>query len=315
MDMKNQSKSQSSNQRNEVYSSITNQIIASIENGVGEVQLPWHRKGFSIARPSNVQSKNSYNGVNIISLWIAAYINGFEHGIWGTYKQWQDRGAQVRKGEQSSLIVFFKDIDVENENGEENSRYSIARASHVFNVAQVDGFEIDVGEPQIDKIIACENAEHFVQATNAKIEIGGMHAFYRPSTDSITMPDRHRFIGTDNASPSEGWYSTLLHELTHWSGASHRLDREFGERFGDNKYAMEELVAELGSAFLCSELGISPQPREDHACYINNWLQVLKQDSRAIITAASKASKASEYLKALIANNHHITEAAEYLLC
>ena len=309
MDMKNQSKSQSSNQRIDVYTSITNQIIASIENGVGEVQLPWHRKGFSTARPFNVQSKNSYNGVNILSLWIAAYINGFEHGIWGTYKQWQERGAQLRKGEQSSLIVFFKDIDLENENGEENSRYSIARASHVFNVAQVDGFEIDVGEPQIDKIIACEKAERFVQATKANITIGGMRAFYSPSSDSITMPDRHRFVGTETSTPTEGWYSTLCHELTHWSGASHRLDREFGNRFSDNKYAMEELVAELGAAFLCSKLGISIVPRDDHASYINNWLLVLKNDPKAIFTASSKASKAADYLISFL-NQSNLSEAA-----
>ena len=307
--MKNQSKSQSSNQRFDVYTSITNQIITSIENGVGDVQLPWHRKGFSIARPSNVQSKNSYNGVNILSLWIAAYINGFEYGIWGTYKQWQERGAQVRKGEQSSLIVFFKDIDVENENCEENSRYSIARASHIFNVAQVDGFKIDIDEPQIDKIIACENAERFVQATCAKITIGGMRAYYSPSSDSITMPNRNRFLGTDTSTPTEGWYSTLCHELTHWSGASHRLDREFGNRFGDNKYAMEELVAELGAAFLCSKLGISIVPRDDHASYINNWLQVLKNDPKAIFTASSKASKAADYLTSFL-NQSTLSEAA-----
>ena len=117
------------------------------------------------------------------------------------------------------------------------------------------------------------------------------------------MPDRHRFVGTETSSPTEGWYSTLFHELTHWTGSSNRLARDFGKRFGDNRYAMEELVAELGAAFLCAELGISPQPRQDHACYINNWLQVLKQDSKAIITAASQASKASDYLLAKFKEN------------
>ena len=294
MDMKNQSKSSIS--RFDVYETITNQIISAIESGVGDVQLPWHRKGFSTARPFNVQSKKAYNGVNILALWIAAYTSGYEHGIWGTYKQWQERGAQVRKGEASSVIIFFKDIEVENQNGEDPTHYSIAKASRVFNVAQVEGYEMPASEPQIDKIIACENAERFIVSTNAKINFGGARACYSPSSDTISMPDRHRFVGTETSSPTEGWYSTLFHELTHWTGSSNRLARDFGKRFGDNRYAMEELVAELGAAFLCSELGITQQPREDHACYINNWLQVLKQDSKAIITAASQASKASEYL-------------------
>ena len=293
MDMKNQSNS--SNSRFDVYSTITNQIISEIENGVRDVQLPWHRKGFNISRPTNVLTNKAYNGVNIIALWLSSYVFGYEHGIWGTYKQWQERGAQVRKGEASSVIIFYKDIETQNDQGDE-THYSIARASRVFNIAQVDGYELPQSEPQIDKVIACENAEQFIQSMNAKIEIGGTRASYSPSSDKISMPDRHRFVGTETSTPTEGWYSTLFHELTHWTGSSNRLVRDFGKRFGDNRYAMEELVAELGAAFLCTELGISPQPRQDHACYINNWLQVLKQDSKAIITAASQASKASEYL-------------------
>ena len=300
MDMKNQSNS--SNSRFDVYSTITNQIISAIENGVGDVQLPWHRKGFNISRPTNVLTNKAYNGVNIIALWLSSYVFGYEHGIWGTYKQWQERGAQVRKGEASSVIIFYKDIETQNDHGDE-THYSIARASRVFNIAQVDGYELPQSEPQIDKVIACENAEHFINATNAKIEIGGTRACYSPSSDKISMPDRHRFVGTETSTPTEGWYSTLFHEFTHWTGSSNRLARDFGKRFGDNRYAMEELVAELGAAFLCAELGISPQPRQDHACYINNWLQVLKQDSKAIITAASQASKASDYLLAKFKEN------------
>ena len=298
--MKNQSNS--SNSRFDVYSTITNQIISAIENGVGDVQLPWHRKGFNISRPTNVITNKSYNGVNIIALWLSSYVFGYEHGIWGTYKQWQERGAQVRKGETSSVIIFYKDIETQNDQGDE-THYSIARASRVFNIAQIDGYELPQSEPQIDKVIACENAERFINATNAKIELGGTRACYSPSSDKISMPDRHRFVGTETSSPTEGWYSTLFHELTHWTGSSNRLARDFGKRFGDNRYAMEELVAELGAAFLCAELGISPQPRQDHACYINNWLQVLKQDSKAIITAASQASKASDFLLAKFKEN------------
>lgn len=291
-----------------VYEAITSQIVASIENGVGEVQLPWHRKGFNIGRPSNVKTNNTYNGINILALWLSSHINGYEHGLWGTFKQWSEKGAKIKKGEKSTIIVFYKDFVKEGE-GDEVTHYSVAKASRVFNIAQVEGFEIPNQEPQIDRIDPIEFAEQFVIATRAKISIGGTRAFYSPSSDSITMPDRHRFVGTDTSSPTEGFYSTLFHELTHWTGASHRLDREFGDRFGDNKYAMEELVAELGAAFLCSQLGISIQPREDHATYINNWLQVLKKDPKAIFTASSKASKASDYLMSFLEQSS-LAEAA-----
>ena len=143
---------------------------------------------------------------------------------------------------------------------------------------------------------ASQAAEAFIAATDAKISIGGDRAFYRPSADIIAMPDRHRFIGTETSTATEGWYSTLLHEMTHWSGASHRMDRTFGKRFGDDAYAMEEMVAELGAAFLCGDLGITAEPRPDHAAYIGNWLRILKSDRKAIFTAASAANKAAEFL-------------------
>jgi len=135
-----------------------------------------------------------------------------------------------------------------------------------------------------------------VRATGATITTGGMRAFYSRSTEAITMPDRHRFVGTDTSSASEAWYSTLLHELAHWSGAERRLARTFGERFGDDAYAMEEMVAELTAAFLCGDLGISAEPRADHADYIGHWLRILKADRKAIFAAASAANKAAEFL-------------------
>lgn len=295
----------SPNERFDVYTAITNQIISAIEAGSGDnVQLPWHRNGGSIQRPTNILSKKAYRGVNTVALWAAADACGFEHGIWGTYRQWQEKGAQVRKGEKSSVIIFYRDLHP-NESAssgnddEQQNRFFVARASRVFNVAQVDGYEIAPSEPAIDRIDPCERAEQFIQATGANITVGGTRAFYNRATDSITMPDRHRFVGTETSSASEGWYSTLLHELTHWSGASSRCDRTFGKRFGDNAYAMEEMVAELGAAFLCGDLGITAEPRADHAEYIGHWLRILKADSKAIFTAASAANKATEFLTRL----------------
>ena len=169
----------------------------------------------------------------------------------------------------------------------------------MFNVAQVDGFVLPEAEPVIDHIDPCMTAEAFVAATGANITIAGDRAFYNRATDSITMPDRHRFVGTKTSTATESWYSTLLHELTHWSGAEGRCARTFGERFGDDAYAMEEMVAELGAAFLCGDLGITAEPRADHADYIGHWLRILKGDRKAIFAAASAANKAAEFLSGL----------------
>lgn len=291
-----------SNERFDVYEAITNQIITAIESGTGDVQMPWHRAGGSIERPINVASKRPYRGVNTVALWASAHCQDFSNGLWGTYRQWQEKGAQVRKGETSSVIIFYRDLESNDQdnasNDDRGSRSFVARASRVFNVAQVDGFIFPEIETSIDRIDPCEAAEMLIASTNAKISIGGDRAFYNSSNDQITMPDRVRFIGTKSSTPTEAWYSTLLHELTHWSGAENRMARTFGERFGDDAYAMEEMVAELGAAFLCGDLGITSEPRKDHADYIGHWLRILKADRKAIFTAASAANKASEFLMA-----------------
>jgi antirestriction protein ArdC len=142
-------------------------------------------------------------------------------------------------------------------------------------------------------------AETFVAATGASIAHGGDKAYYRPSTDSIQLPPREAFIGSPTSSPAESYYSTLLHELTHWTSMESRCNRQLGKRFGDAAYAMEELIAELGAAFLCADLGITDEPRADHAQYIDHWLTVMKADKKAIFTAASKASAAADFLISL----------------
>lgn len=287
--------------RFDVHEAITNQIIAAIDAGTGKLQMPWHRSGANIMRPVNVASGNGYRGINTIALWAAADAFGYDHGLWGTYRQWQDRGAQVRKGEKSSLIVFYRvfDNDAADDAGDEDRRRRcMARASRVFNVAQVEGYQASGPTPNDNRVDPVIAAETLVNATGARVAEGGDRAFYSIREDAVTMPDRYRFIDTKSGSATQAWYATLLHELTHWSGASHRLDRKFGERFGDDAYAMEELVAELGAAFLCGDLGISAEPRADHAAYIDSWLRILKGDRKAIFAAASAANKAAEYLLA-----------------
>jgi antirestriction protein ArdC len=290
-------------ERFDIHQHITNQIVAAIEHGAGEFHLPWHSTGGAIMRPTNIASKKPYRGVNIVALWAASEQNGFGSGLWGTYRQWAEAGAQVRKGEKSSYIVFYKEIEIaggsaeQDANAESETRL-FARATPVFAAEQVDGYELPaIANPNPVETIAAADA--FVMATGASITHGGARAYYRPSTDSIQLPPRDAFIGSATSTAAESYYSTVLHELTHWTSNEQRCNRQLGKRFGDNAYAMEELIAELGAAFLCSELGITAEPRADHAQYLASWLSVLKADKRAIFTAASKASEAASFLSEL----------------
>lgn len=225
-------------------------------------------------------------------------------GEWGTYQQWQSVGAQVRKGQKGNLIVFYKPLtpnDSNDANDDTNAQLSfsfVLKTSSVFNLDQVTGFTKGEQENLLinatDKI---QNADQFVSNTGAKIIIGGDRAYYSPARDEIVLPDRDRFTGTSTSSATESFYSVLLHELTHWTSKEDRCNRVSTGRFGTEDYAMEELVAELGSAFLCAELNISNTPRQDHADYINNWISVLKNNPKAIFWASSKASEAVQYLK------------------
>jgi len=283
----------------DVYQAITDQIIAAIEAGTGTFTMPWHRDA-SHAMPINALSGNAYNGVNVIALWAAAELRGYGTGYWATYRQWNLLGGQVRQGEKSSIVVFYKQTELEARSAEtgepENRSVRYARASRVFNAEQVEGWEAP--RPAIcDPAAVLGDTEAFIAALSADIRIGGNRAYYQPRTDHIQMPDRDRFTGTETSTATESYYAVLLHELTHWTGHALRLDRDLSGRFGDEGYAMEELVAELGAAFLCSDLGVTGQPRPDHAAYIANWLTVLKRDRRAIFTAASKANEARAYLK------------------
>ena len=288
-----------SKDRFDIHQHVTDQIVAAIEAGAGEFRLPWHKPSGNITRPRNARTGALYNGVNILSLWAAAELRGFQSGRWATYRQWAELGAQVRKGEKANFVVFYKEIDiaVENEEGDsETEQRLFAKATPVFAAEQVEGFTLP--EPPgpgtaFERIAA---AEAFVAATGATIQHGGHQACYRPATDTIHMPPADAFIGTATSSPAEAYYSTLFHELTHWTAASSRCDRQLGKRFGDAAYAAEELIAELGAAFLCCDLAITAAPRADHAQYLAHWLTILKSDKKAIFTAAAQASRAASFL-------------------
>lgn len=285
--------------RKDIYAEITNQLVAAIEADPGKPSLPWRRAFGPPFMPVNALTKNGYNGVNVISLWVAAEIRHYSALVWATYRQWKELGAQVRKDEKSSLVIFYKEYETEADPQavDDDGKRRFARASYVFNAAQVDGFELPGAPQSLGPIERIEAADRFVSATNARIEHGGDQAYYVPSSDHIQMPSEGLFCGSDTMSREEGYYATLVHELTHWSGAKHRLDRNLQTRFGEEAYAAEELVAEIGAAFLCAELGITQETRPDHAQYLANWLKLLKNDSKAIFAAAAKASEAAAYLK------------------
>jgi len=286
--------------RIDVYSRVTNKILADLENGVRTWQKPWnasHTAG-GITLPLR-HNGTPYRGVNVLLLWCEAMEKGFNSPIWMTYKQASEIGAQVRKGEQGSLVVYadrFTKKETDDQGAESEREIPFMKGYTVFNVEQIDGLpaqyvaktqESPVAMPRI------ENAERFFAATGATIRHGGNQAFYSPTVDFVQMPPRETF------KDAEAYSATLAHELTHWTAHPSRLARELGNRFGNEAYAAEELIAEMGSAFLCADLGITLEVREDHAAYLASWLKVLKADSRAIFTAAAQAQRAADYLHTL----------------
>ena len=285
--------------RTDVHQVITDKIIAAIEAGAGDFTMPWHRQNGGL-KPKNVLTGNFYRGINVLALWVEAQANGYSSNIWGTYRQWSEKGAQVRKGAKSSCAVFYKQISLQSDEGTEELR-PVIRATPVFNADQVDNWTDSdpFVVPEAEPVTSVPHIDAFIAATRAKVVHFGDRACYIPSTDTVQMPDRPRFIGSQTSTPTQAYYSTLSHELVHWTGAKHRCDRDLTQRFGSNAYAIEELIAELGAAFLCSDLGLSAEPRPDHAQYIASWLQVLKHDKRAIFTAGSAANKAVEFLHTL----------------
>ncbi len=280
---------------NDVYTRVTDQIIKAIEAGAAEWRMPWHISDSWDIFPVNAQTKKPYRGVNVVALWATAEELGYPSGIWGTYRQWSEMGAQVRKGEKSSHIVFWKTsgsgAETEEEGDESRGTRLFAKHYSVFNAAQVDGFTPPVPPELPPPSERIERADDFFHALGADIRHGGNVAFYRMEADYIQMP---RF----EAFPEPlGYYAILAHEAVHWTGAKSRLNRDLGKRFGLQAQGMEELIAELGAAFLCGSLRLSNEPRPDHAAYIANWLEVLKADKRAIFTAASKAQAATDWME------------------
>ena len=290
-----------SSERQDVYTRITNKIIADLEQGVRTWMKPWNAGNTAgrITRPLR-HNGVAYSGINILMLWAEAMDKGFAAPIWMTFKQALELQANVRKGEKGSLVVYANAITrtEEGDNGEETEReIHYMKGYTVFNVEQIDGLPGQYyGKPEAPTTLIARitHAEDFFKATKADIRYPGDRAFYSQDGDYIQMPVIEAFRD------AESFYATLAHESAHWTKHPARLDRSFNRKaWGDEGYAREELVAELASAFLCADLGLTPEVRDDHASYIANWLTVLKNDNRAIFGAAAHAQRAVDYLHGL----------------
>lgn len=282
--------------KDELYQQVTDRIVEALEAGANgsKWSAPWHASAATFL-PVNATTHKLYRGINTLILWSEQADKGYASAEWATYKQWKAIGAQVGRVEDvghGTTIFFWKPVSKteQNEHGtSERKRFLIAKQYTVFNAAQVvSGYDPVVIEPK--PFEGVEHAERFFASLGAEIRHGGNRASYFPAGDFINLPLPGDFV--DNVS----YYATSAHEHTHWTGHKSRCDRDLSVRFGDAQYAAEELVAELGSAYVCGLLGLANEPREDHAEYIGSWIKLLKDDPSAIVTAASKAQQAVDWL-------------------
>lgn len=292
------------NNKLDIFTRVTQTIVDHLEKGVRPWHQPWsaNAAGTFITRPLR-HNGEPYNGMNIILLWATAQDRGYQNPTFMTFKQAEEYKAHVRKGEKASLVVFANKLtktEIDEKTGEDvEIQIPFMKGYSVFNVEQIEGLpekfykKTIVPQGEVEKIKRLESVEEFLKNLGADIRHGGNRAFYTPTDDFIQLPLIEAF------EDKESYYATGLHEATHWTNHESRLNRDFGRiKWGDAGYAKEELVAEIGSAFLCADLGITPEIREDHAAYIQSWLKALKDDKKLIFSAAAHASRAAEFLKA-----------------
>jgi len=289
--------------KQDVYKKVTDTILAALEAGTRPWMQPWHAAHAAgpVSRPLR-HNGTPYQGVNTLMLLVAALEKGYVSPLWMTYNQAKELGAHVKRDEHGSLVVYanaIKKTETNEKTGEdEEIEIPYMKPYTVFNVEQIEGlpahYYAKASPPTLLEAQRHARLDSFFAATKADIRHGGNQAFYTIGADFIQMPPFEVFRDR------EGYYATLAHEATHWTRHPSRLDRDMGrKKWGDAGYAMEELVAEIGSAFLCAELGLTPEVRDDHAAYMASWLTVLKNDKKAIFTAASHAQKAADFLLSL----------------
>jgi antirestriction protein ArdC len=292
--------------RASLYQEITDRIIAELEQGRVPWVQPWGSAGLKapLGLPRNVATGRKYSGVNVLILWSAVAERGFSGQRWLTFRQALALGGHVRKGEKGTSVVFADHFIPERERtraeeaGEEPEAIPFLKRFTLFNTDQCEGLATEVAPPSPEPLPEhriLPQVEALIRATGADIRIGGTRAFYMPSADTIQVPPPSAFFEPIN------WHRTVLHEMIHYTGHSSRLNRDQSGAFGSSAYSFEEIVAETGCAFLCASLSITPTVR--HSDYIGSWLAVLRENNRAIIRAASAASKAADYLLAFLEHN------------
>lgn len=296
------SRPQAKNGRTNVYDEITGKIIAELEAGRVPWVQPWGTAAAKapLAMPSNAATGRGYSGINVLILWGAVIEHGFPGQSWLTFRQALSLGGHVRKGERGTTVVyadrFIPDDEKKRarETGDDPQAIPFLKRFTVFNTAQCEDLpdDIAVAAPPPPPGLIEPRVEALIEASGIDFRIGGNRAFYAPAQDYVQVPPPQAYFEPIN------WHRTALHELGHASGHASRLDRDLSGSFGSKKYAFEELVAEMNAAFCCASLGIIPTVR--HADYIGSWLEVLREDSRAIVRAASKASKAADYLLSFV---------------
>ncbi|MGQ2959234.1 MAG: ArdC family protein [Agrobacterium sp.] len=284
--------------RTNLYDEITGKIIAELEVGRFPWVQPWGTASAKapLGLPRNAATGRSYSGINILILWGAVVQHGFPGQGWLTYRQAAALGGNVRKGEQGPTVVYADRFVPEDEKrraretGEEAQAIPFLKRFTVFNAAQCERLpdDITVAVPPPPPGLIEPRVEALIRATGVDFRIGGDRAFYVPADDYVVVPPPQAYFEPIN------WHRTALHELGHASGHRSRLNRDFSSSFGTKKYAFEELIAEMSAAFCCASLGIVPTVR--HADYIGSWLDVLREDSRAVVRAASQASKAADWI-------------------
>jgi len=301
----NTQKQSQTKERFDLRQTVTDIIIKQLEAGTVPWEKPWTGgKGSLLKIPKNGTTGKTYEGVNIVLLWGAALESGYQTNEWATFKQWSKQNETIRQEElkKGRMIVYYelKEQEVDGE----LKKYPMLKYSRVFNKAQLQSYcpyteMVNVNKENKPLFQRLALVDQFVENTKITIEEKGFDACYIPSEDKILMPSPELFIDTEKCSAQEGYYSVLTHEMIHLSGHEKRLNRDFGKKFGDQKFAVEELVAELGAAFLCAELEITTPERKNHAGYIAHWLKVLRDDKQYIFSAASAANKAVDYFKGL----------------
>ena len=294
------SKGHARTQRSNIYDEITTKIIAELEAGRLPWVQPWGSNTVSapLAMPRNAATDRGYSGINVLILWGAVVQHGFATQGWLTFRQALGLGGNVRKGEHGTTVVYADRFIPDDErrraqnNGDDPAAIPFLKRFTVFNVAQCEGLPdgLSAPPPPIPEGLIVPEVEALIRASGADLRLGGDKAFYAPGPDFIQIPKPEAYFEPIN------WHRTALHELGHWSGHPGRLARDLSGGFGSKAYSREELVAEMTSAFCCASLGIAPTVR--HADYIGAWLDVLREDNRAIVRAASAASKAADYLLA-----------------